>query len=496
MDLEIEAIEKNNTWELTSLPSDAKKIGVMWIYKTKLNEKGKIENYKAILVAKGYSQQYGIDYNEVFAPIARWDTIRTILSLAACNIWSVYQLDVKSAFLHGELAENVYVDQPMGYQKRDSNNVYKLKKALYGLKQAPRAWYSKIESYFCKEGFEKCPHEHTLFVKHDENKILIVSLYVDDLIYTGNFEALFESFKCSVRKNFVMTDLEKMRYFLGVEVTQNDKRIFISQQKYAREILSRFDMKQCNIVCNPIVVGNKLSKDESGKKVDATNFKQMVGCLMHLLATRPELAYVVCLIARYMENPTEIHFATTKRILRYLKGSLQYGILYKKGELNCELEGWSDSDYAGDLDDRKSTSGYVYKLGSGAISWSSKKQAIVILSTTEAEFVTASSCACQGIWLRRILNHLCQTQKSCTKIYCDNSSSIKLSKNPIIHGRCKHIDVRYHFLRDLTKDGTIELVHCNSEDQMADIFTKPLKLESFCKLRARLGVCEMKKIDY
>jgi hypothetical protein len=234
------------------------------------------------------------------------------------------------------------------------------------------------------------------------------------------------------------------------------------------------------MVCNPIVPGNRLSKDESGKRVDATNFKQMVGCLMYLLATRPDLAYPVCLIARYMERPTEMHFAAAKRILRYLKGSLQYGILYRKRELNCELEGWSDSDYAGDLDDRKITYGYVYRLGSGAISWSSKKQAIVTLSTTEAEFVAASSCACQGIWLRKILHHLCQTQRSCTKIYCDNSSSIKLSKNPILHGRCKYIDVRFHFLRDLTKDGTIELVHCTLDNQMADIFTKPLKLESFC----------------
>lgn len=164
--------------------------------------------------------------------------------------------------------------------------------------------------------------------------------------------------------------------------------------------------------------------------------------------------------------------------------------------MSCELEGWSDSDYTGDLDDRKSTSGYVYKFGSGAISWSSKKQAIVTLSTTEAEFVVASSCACQGIWLRKILHHLYQTQRSCTKIYCDNSSSIKLSKNLVLHGRCKHIDVRYHFLRYLTKDGTIELMHCTSENQLADIFTKPLKLESFCKLRERLGVCEMKKTEF
>jgi len=185
-----------------------------------------------------------------------------------------------------------------------------------------------------------------------------------------------------------------------------------------------------------------------------------------------------------------------KRILRYLKGNITLGILYEKEKMNYRLEGWTDSDYAGDLDDRKSTSGYVFKLGTGALSWSSKKQPIVTLYTTEAEFVAASSCACQAIWLRRVLHHLGQTHEECTKLFCDNSSSIKLSKNPIMHGRCKHIDVRFHFLRDLTKDGVVELVHHKTEDQIADIFTKPLKLDSFCKLRAGLGICEFDSLDY
>jgi hypothetical protein len=192
-----------------------------------------------------------------------------------------------------------------------------------------------------------------------------------------------------------------------------------------------------------------------------------------------------------MDRPTEIHVAAVKRIMRYLKGTLGYGILYKT-KFNDELclKGWCDSDYAGDLDDRKSTTGYVYMLGSGAISWSSKKQPIVTLSTTEAEFVSAASCACQGVWLRNILDYLKLKQQESTVIYCDNSSSIKLSKNPVMHGRCKHIDVRFHFLRDLTKDGVVELVHCRTEDQLADILTKPLKLDSFCKLREGLGMIE------
>jgi transposase InsO family protein len=496
MDAEIAAIENNNTWELTELPVNAKKIGVKWIYKTKYNEQGKIEKHKARLVAKGYSQQYGIDYNEVFAPVARWDTIRSILAIAAVNNWHVFQLDVKSAFLHGELNEEVYVEQPLGYQSERKELVYRLKKSLYGLRQAPRAWYSKIETYFGSEGFVKCPHEHTLFVKHDDGgRTIIVSLYVDDLIFTGNDQNMFDEFKKSMEKNFAMTDLGKMRYFLGIEVKQGDSGIFIHQQKYAVEILKRFGMNECNSVCNPIVPGCRLKRDGEGKASDATAYKQMVGCLMYLLATRPDMAFSVCLVARYMERPTEIHVAAVKRILRYLKGTTSYGLWYEKGK-GSELTGWSDSDYAGDVDDRRSTSGYVFMIGTKVVSWSSKKQPIVTLSTTEAEFIAAASCACQGIWLSRILALIDKKRKKdCITILCDNSSSIKLSKNPVMHGRSKHIDVRFHFLRDLTKDGSVQLVHCSTNDQVADIMTKALSLESFSGNRDKLGLCKLEEIN-
>ncbi|GAU31024.1 hypothetical protein TSUD_214600 [Trifolium subterraneum] len=415
MDQEIKSIEKNDTWELVTLPARAKKIGVKWVYKTKYNEKGEVEKYKASLVAKGYSQQHGINYTEVFAPIARWDTTR----------------------------------------KEENGKVYKLKKALYGLKQAPRAWYSKIESYFGQEKFDKCPYEHTLFVKKDGDKMFIVSLYVDDLIYTRYNEEMFKNFKNSMQKKFAMTDLGKMRYFLGVEVIQGEFGIFINQQKYVKEILSRFGMEVCNMVCSPMVPGNKLIKDENGLAVDSTKYKQMVGCLMYLLATRPDLAFYVCLIARYMERPTEMHLAAANGILRYLKGSMNLGILYKK-DATQEMKGWTDSDYAGDLNDRKSTSDYVFKF--------------------------------------RILHQLGQSQDKSTIIYYDNSSSIKLSKNHVMHGRCKNIDVRCYFLRDLVKDDVLELKHCNTEEQIAYIMTKPLKLDAFCKFREMLGVCDIMKL--
>jgi hypothetical protein len=286
-----------------------------------------------------------------------------------------------------------------------------------------------------------------------------------------------------------MTDLGKMRYFLGIEVLQKEGGIFISQQKYANEVLERFSMGQCNSVKNPIVPGFKLTKDEGGVQVDSTLYKQMVGSLMYLTATRPDLMFVVSLISRYMEHPTESHLLAAKRILRYVKGTTKFGMFYRKGG-DTEFCGYTDSDYAGDQDDRKSTSSYVFMMNSSAISWSSKKQPVVTLSTTEAEFIVAASGACQVVWLRRILKSLTHVLSGPTVVYCDNISAIRLSKNPVMHGRSKHIDIRFHFLRDLVKDGVIELTQCSTHEQVADIMTKPLKIEVFSKIRESMGVCE------
>jgi hypothetical protein len=308
MDNEIAAIERNATWELTVLPNNSRKIGVKWIYKTKLNEKGEVDKYKARLIAKGYAQQHGIDYTEVFAPVARWDTIRMVLVITPQRKWKVYQLDVKNAFLHGELNEDVYVEQPLGYEKkREEHKVLKLKKALYGLKQTPRAWFSRIESYFLKEGFVRCPSEHTLFVKNQEKKILIVCIYVDDLVFTGSDERMFAEFKASMKQEFDMTDLGKMKFFLGVEIVQNDEGIYLSQRKYTLEILERFGLENANSVRNPMVPGMKLMKNEDGEQVDMTRYKQMVGSLMYLSVTRPDIMFVVGLISRYIEKPTNLH---------------------------------------------------------------------------------------------------------------------------------------------------------------------------------------------
>lgn len=492
MNDEIDSIIKNQTWELTELPEGAKCIGVKWIYKTKLNEHGEVNKYKARLVAKGYSQEHGIDYTEVYAPVSRMDTVRTILAMASQKGWDIYQLDVKSAFLHGVLLEDVYIQQPKGYVVQGcEDKVYKLHKALYGLKQAPRAWFSRIEEYFLREGFRKSQNEETLFLKRNkQGNTLFVSVYVDDLIYTGDDVSMMREFKTSMEKEFDMTDLGKMRFFLGIEVLQTTEGIHISQSKYALEVLRRFEMENCNTVFSPMVPGSKLDMDEGGERVDDTFYKQIIGSLMYITTTRPDLQFAVSLLSRFMSKPTVLHLQAAKRVLRYLKGTMEFGIWYKKGG-NGELLVYTDSDFAGDVESRKSTSGYVFLMDDAAVAWSSKKQPIVTLSTTEAKYVVASVCACQAVWFMRVLEELGYEEKESTIIFCDNTSTIKLSKNPVFHGRCKHIGVRFHFLRELVKDGVIRLEHCGSQEQVADIFTKPLKREVFENLRNKLGICSV-----
>lgn len=486
---EIKSIEKNGTWELTTLPSHKSAIGVKWVFKTKTNLDGSINKYKARLVAKGYKQKEGEDFNEVFAPVSRLDTIRLLISLAAQNGWKLLHMDVKSAFLNGFLQDEIYLQQPPGFVKRgEEEKVYKLRKALYGLKQSPRAWYDRINNFFLKNGFERCPFEHTLYMKkHSKGGFMIVSLYVDDLIFTGDNMKMLSEFKNSMMKEFEMTDLGELHHFLGIGVQQSKCGIFISQEKYAAQVLEKFNMMNANPVSTPCVAGLKLCKNGEGKFVDPTIFRSLVGNLMYLTATRPDIMYAVSLISRFMEKPFSNHWEAAKRILRYVKGTIDYGIFYE-AHVPVKLVGYTDSDLGGSIDDSRSTSGYAFNLGSGIISWCSKKQPVVALSTTEAEYIAASLAGCQTLWLRGILENLSFKQKDPTIIYCDNSSTISVSKDPILHGRTKHIRLRFHFLRELVREEEVSLEYCRSEEQIADIFTKPLGGTTFSRIVAALGV--------
>ncbi|GLU00818.1 hypothetical protein SLE2022_181580 [Rubroshorea leprosula] len=489
MDEEIEALERNQTWELVDLPKDNKVVSLKWVYKTKYNSNGSVHKHKARLVAKGYMQQEGVDFDETFALVARFDTIRTVLALAAQHKWSVFQFDVKSAFLNGFLEENVYVQQPRGYEiEGQEQKVYKLKKALYGLKQAPRAWYERINAHFCSHGFHKSPSEPTLYVQtRGGDEVLLVCLYVDDLIYTSNSSFLLKEFRRMMVNEFDMTDLGLMRYFLGLEVVQNGEGIFISQEKYAKDLLKKCRMEDCNSVGTPMVSNQKFSLDDGEEKVDAHAYRSLIGSLLYLTNSRPDITFATSVLSRFMQSPSRTHYGAARRILRYLKGTISFGILYAKNE-QFNLFGYSDSDWAGCVDDRRSTSGYAFFLGSGAISWSSKKQASTALSSSEAEYISLTAAACQATWTRRILEDMKQVQVQPTTIFCDNQSTIAMTKNPVFHSRTRHIETRHHFIRELVASGGLEVVHCNSKDQVADIFTKPLPLDKFIHLRDLLGV--------
>eukprot|EP00253_Pinus_taeda_P007975 PITA_07975 len=458
MDEEMNAIERNKTWDLVELPKGKEVIGVKWVYKTKCNVEGKIERHKARLVVKGYKQQYGKDYEETFAPVARMET-------------------------------------PLGYEKKgQEHKVCRLKKALYGLKQAPRAWYSRIDSYLLENEFAKCEGEPTIYIKENDGKILIVVLYVDDVIFTGNDVYLIQNFKSVMKEEFEMTNMGLLRYFLGIEVDQNENGIFISQEKYVNEVFGRFNMQEYKAAITPTVMGLKLSKEDSNKDFDPSLYKSIVGSLMYLAATRPDIMFAVSLISGFMERPKEAHWQAAKRIMRYVKGTKRFGILYTSSE-SSNLFGYTDSDWDGSVDDRKSTSGYLFHMGSGAISWASKKQPIVALSTAEAEYVAATAAACQGVWMRRMLRSLGQEQAKATVIFCDNSSAIALSKNYVFHKRMKHIDTRFHYIRELVNNGEIILQHCSTQEQVADILTKPLDQKSFEFLRKCLGMTECPAVE-
>ena len=488
MDEEIAAIERNETWELVELPEGHQPIGVKWVYKKKMNAQGKIDRYKARLVAKGYRQKAGIDYDEVFAPVVRMETIRLLISKAAQNRWPIYQMDVKSAFLNGVLEEEIYVEQPPGYMKAGKESkVLKLKKALYGLKQAPRAWNTRIDTYLKKNGFIQCPYEHALYVKKEEGNSLFVALYVDDLIFMGNDEKMIKELKEVMTREFEMTDLGLMRYFLGLEVRQGKSGIFVSQEAYAKDILKKSRMEECKPVAIPMELGTKLSKFEGGDRVDASKYRSLVGSLRYLTCTRPDISYSVGVVSRFMEEPKYTHWKAIKRILRYIKGTVSLGLFYSKSN-EYKLMGYSDSDWCGDIDDRKSTSGYVFYLGDTAFTWVSKKQPIVTLSTCEAEYVAASWCVCHAIWLRNLLRELKLPQHEATEIRVDNKSAIELAKNPVHHERSKHIDVRFHYIREHVKKKDVQMNYVASRDQVADIFTKVLPTELFNNYKMMLGM--------
>ncbi|KAG8491981.1 hypothetical protein CXB51_015331 [Gossypium anomalum] len=472
-------VEPSNFEEASKNKNQKKVIGVKWVFRAKYNADGSLNKHNTRLVVKGYSQQYGIDFMETFAPVARLDTIKPLFALAAQKQWRIHQLDVKSAFLNGFLKEEIFIEQPERFKVHgEEDKVYKLKKALYGLKQAPRAWYDRVDEYLSRLGFEKSVNKPTLFIKKSENEtLLIVSLYVDDLLVTGSKEELINEFKVQMQEVFEMTDLRVMTYFLGMEVNQSDQGIFISQHAFTLKILS-----------TPVAQREKLTSCGNQERVNEKEYRSLVGCLLYLPATRPDVMYVVSLLSRFIHCCDVVHFKAAKRVLRYIKGTLNYGVSFKKVK-ELKLIGYSVSDWAGSIDDMKSTSGYFFTLGSGAFCWSSKKQQIVAQSTAEAEYIATVAAVNQAIWLRKLLCNLNEEQVEATEIRVDNQSTVAITKNPVFHGKTKHFKIKFHFVREAEQSKEVNLVHCSSENQFANILTKSIGATRFDALRRKIRVC-------
>ncbi|GJV85308.1 putative ribonuclease H-like domain-containing protein [Tanacetum coccineum] len=379
-------------WTLVDLPRGKKAIGTKWVYRNKKDERGIVVRNKARLVAQGYKQEEGIDYDEVFALVARVEAIRLFLAFASFMNFPVYQMDVKSAFLYGTIEEEVYVCQPPGFVDPEfPEKVYKVEKALYGLHQAPRAWYETLSTYLLDNGFHRGQIDKTLFIKRLKGDILLVQVYVDDIIFGSTKKSLCDEFEQIMHNRFQMSSMGELTFFLGLQVKQKEDGIFISQDKYVGEILKKFGFSSIRTASTPMETNKALTKDEDGEDVDVHLYRSMIGSLMYLTSSRPDIMFSVCACSRFQVQPKVSHLNAVKRIFRYLKGQPKLGLWYPK-DSPLILEAFSDSDYAGASLDRKSTTGGCQFLGSRLISWQCKKQTVVANSTTKAEYIDASHC--------------------------------------------------------------------------------------------------------
>ncbi|GKA30065.1 putative ribonuclease H-like domain-containing protein [Tanacetum coccineum] len=486
MQEELLQFKLQNVWVLVDLPKGHRAIGTKWVYRNKKDERGIVVRNKARLVAQGHTQEEGIDYDEVFAPVARIEAIRIFLAYASYMGFTVYQMDVKSAFLYGQIEEEVYVCQPPGFEDPDHpDKVYKVVKALYGLHQAPRAWYDTLATYLLSNGFQRGKIDQTLFIKSQKGHILLVQIYVDDIIFGSTKKELCDEFEKLMKDKFQMSSMGELTFFLGLQVQQKKKGIFISQDKYVHEILKKFNYTDVKSASTPTDLERPLVKDADADDVDEHLYRSMIGSLMYLTASRPDIMFAVCACARFQVSPKTSHLLAVKRIFRYLKGKPSLGLWYSK-DSPLELVAYTDSDYAGATLDRKSTTGGCQFLGNRLISWQCKKQTVVATSTTEAEYVAAASCCGQVLWIQNQLLDYGYNFMN-TVIYIDNTSTICIIENPVQHSKTKHIEIRHHFIRDCNTKKLIQMAKIDTQLNVADLLTKGFDAGRFQYLVSRLG---------
>lgn len=473
---EVKCFDANDAWELVDkVPDSCTVVPCKWVFKKKVSDTGEVK-YRARLVAKGCVQKAGIDYGEVFAPVVRHSTLRLLVSLAVQLDLKIIHLDVKTAFLNGFLEQPVYMKQPEGFViKNSENKVYKLKKAVYGLKQSSRAWNARVNEVLSNLGYNKSKYEYCLFVKKNGNSLTMVALYVDDFFVFSNDCKEIECLKSKLGLEFNIKDLGEAKQCLGVNISRDNKKnaIYLDQEDYIDQVLKNFGMDNCKIVSTPIEC-----KAEKIGNIDADlsnlPYQKLIGSLMYLaVLTRPDITFAINYLSQFNNCYSEYHWQCAKRILRYLKGTKHFKLCFSKDNVNdCNLEGFVDSDWANDSD-RKSYTGYVFKLSGGPISWQSSKQNSTALSSTEAEYIGLCEASKEAVYLKNLLNELVGFDKPVT-IFNDNQSAHKLATNPVFHKRSKHIDVKYHFVRECVSNNVVNIKYQQTNEMVADILTKGL----------------------
>ena len=485
MEEELKYMSSNQVWDLIEIPDGIKTVGCKWVYKTKCDSKGKIERFKARLVAKGFTQKEGIDYNETFSPVSTKDSFRVVMALVAHFDMELHQMDVKTAFLNGDLDETIYMAQPEGFAIKGKEHMgCRLKKSIYGLKQASRQWNLKFDEVIKKFGFVENDADRCIYIKAKGGKLIILVLYVDDILLACNDKNMLHETKNFLSSHFDMKDLGEASYVLGIEIHRDRAQgvLGLSQKAYIEKMLKRYNLDKCNTSPVPLQKGDKLNGSQCPKndfersKMSNIPYASAVGSLMYAqVCTRPDLAFTAGVLSKYQSNPGWAHWVGVKKALRYCQGTKHYMLMYKRSN-NLEVECYTDADFAGDEDDRKSTSGYIYTLARGAISWRSGKQGVTAASTMQAEFVSCYDATGQAVWLKNFIPALRLVDSISRPItmYCDNQSAVFFCANDKLSGASKHIDLKYRVVKDRNRDNTLKIQHISTKENIADPLTKGL----------------------